>query len=295
LKFKMIRATYYILDVFAENNYQGNQLAVFTDLKNIADAEMQHIAREMNFSETTFVLGRSGPENIFKVRIFTPRQEVPFAGHPTLGTSWLIREKLINEPVDNLALDLKAGRIPVTFSDNNRVWMRQLEPTFGNIFSGQSISEILNIDEDEIDTRFPVQEVSTGLPVVIVPVKKLHSVKRIKINRTKYFEFVEKIEAKPILVFCSETYNKANQLNVRCFVDYYGIPEDPATGSANGCLAGYLVKHSYFSAKKIDITCEQGFEIHRPSILYLRASVEDDTIKVNVGGKVQLIASGTWY
>jgi trans-2,3-dihydro-3-hydroxyanthranilate isomerase len=291
----MIRATYYILDVFAENSYEGNQLAVFTDLKNISDAEMQEIAHEINFSETTFVLLSSGPGNVFKVRIFTPQQEVPFAGHPTLGTAWLIREKVINKPVEKIVLDLKAGHIPVSFGENNLVWMKQLEPKFGSIYPAQPISKILNINEDEIDSRFPIQEVSTGLPVVIVPVKKLDSVKRIKVNREKYFEFVEKIEAKPILVFCSETYNAANHLNVRCFVDYYGIPEDPATGSGNGCLAGYLVKHSYFNATNIDITCEQGYEIHRHSLLYLRASLESDTIQVNVGGRVRLIASGAWY
>jgi len=291
----MERAKYFILDVFANEKYQGNQLAVFINLKNISDNEMQEIAHEMNFSETTFVMANEDDGKGYPVRIFTPRQEVDFAGHPTLGTAWLIRNEIIGKPVESIVLHLKAGSIPVTFAENDILWMKQLEPKFGESFNKKIIAEILGLNISDIDDRFPIQSVSTGLPAIIVPLKTLGANKKIKINKEKYFELVANTEAKPILTFCPETYNKENKLNVRVFVDYYGIPEDPATGSGNGCLAGYLVKHKYFGSETIDITCEQGYEIHRPSKIYLKASVNKNNINVEVGGQVQLVASGNWH
>lgn len=144
----------------------------------------------------------------------------------------------------------------------------------------------------EIDSRFPIQEVSTGVPFIIVPLKTLESVKRIKVNKDKYFELINTTDAKSILVFCPETYKQENHLNVRVFCDYLGIPEDPATGSANGCLAGYLVEYSYFGKQEINVRVEQGYEINRPSLLLLRAEKKDAAIEVNVGGKVIMVAKG---
>jgi trans-2,3-dihydro-3-hydroxyanthranilate isomerase len=290
----MSRAKFFILDVFAESRFHGNQLAVFTDLTRISDMEMQQIAREVNFSETTFVLSNTESEKGYPVRIFTPMQEVNFAGHPTLGTAWLIQKEIIGKTIDKVTLDLKAGSVPVSFKENGLLWMKQLPPMFGEIFNNERLAEIMQIDPSEIDGRFPIEEVSTGLPAIIVPVKKLETIKKIKINKEKYFEFVSAIEPKAILAFCPETYSPDNQLNVRVFVDYFGIPEDPATGSGNGCLAAFLVKHKYFGSESIDICVEQGYEINRPSRLYLKASKTLDKYSIEVGGKVQLIASGNW-
>jgi trans-2,3-dihydro-3-hydroxyanthranilate isomerase len=172
--------------------------------------------------------------------------------------------------------------------------MEQLQPEFGEIFKTDLLAEIMQIDTAEIDDRFPIETVSTGLSAIIIPVKKLETIKRIKINKEKYFELVSKIEPKLILAFCPETYKSENQLNVRVFVDYFGIPEDPATGSGNGCLAGYLVKNKYFGTESIDICVEQGYEINRQSRLYLKASKNLEKYSIEVGGKVQLIASGDW-
>jgi trans-2,3-dihydro-3-hydroxyanthranilate isomerase len=127
---------------------------------------------------------------------------------------------------------------------------------------------------------------------IIVPLKTLDAIRRTKIARDKYFKLIEDRQAKAILVFCPETYSQENDLNVRVFVDYFGIPEDPATGSGNGCLAGYLVKNRYFGKDQIDIQAEQGYEIGRPSLLYLRAEDKDGEIDVSVGGKVVMIAKG---
>jgi trans-2,3-dihydro-3-hydroxyanthranilate isomerase len=290
----MGRSNYFVLDVFAEEKYQGNQLAVFTDVENISENEMQKIAREMNFSETTFILDNKDNGNGFPVRIFTPMEEVDFAGHPTLGTAWIIRHEILKSQETLVNLDLKIGTIPVSFRENGILWMKQKEPKFGDIYGVKLLSEILKIKTSEIDDRFPIQVVSTGLPAIIVPVKNLNSMKQIRIHKEKYFNFLSKVEPKVILAFCPETYHPENQLNVRVFVDYFGIPEDPATGSGNGCLAGYLIKHRYFNTASYEITCEQGYEIQRPSKLYLKAAANINSIDVEVGGKVQLVASGNW-
>jgi trans-2,3-dihydro-3-hydroxyanthranilate isomerase len=172
------------------------------------------------------------------------------------------------------------------------LWMQQKAPTFHQILDADKIAEVLRIQSTEIDSRFPIQEVSTGVPFIIVPLKTLESVKRIKVNKDKYFELINTTDAKSILVFCPETYKQENHLNVRVFCDYLGIPEDPATGSANGCLAGYLVEYSYFRKQEINVRIEQGYEINRPSLLLLRAEKKDAAIEVNVGGKVIMVAKG---
>jgi trans-2,3-dihydro-3-hydroxyanthranilate isomerase len=292
----MEKPVFYIVDVFAEEKFTGNQLAVFRFVKTLSTTEMQRIAKEMNYSETTFVLSDEKQGGGYNVRIFTPDTELPFAGHPTLGTAFIIQHEIIKEPVDEIVLNLKAGQIPVSFSYpeecSNILWMKQLPPIFGETFDSDSISEILSLDVRDISENFPVQEVSTGLPVVIVPLKTLDAVKSAKIDRPKCFEFMKNLHARTILIFCSETYNVENDLNVRFFADHYGIPEDPATGSANGCLAAYLVKHRYLGKAQIDVRVEQGYEIGRPSLLLLKAEEKKQEIAVYVGGKVEMIAKG---
>jgi trans-2,3-dihydro-3-hydroxyanthranilate isomerase len=296
---QMTKNTFCIVDVFAEEKYAGNQLAVVREAETLSDEQMLQITREMNYSETTFILSDEQREGGFDVRIFTPGSEVPFAGHPTLGTAYIIQREIIKELVEKVVLNLKVGQIPVTFHDAGQgqkiLWMKQVEPEFAEILESESVAEVLGIGIEEIDGRFPIQEVSTGLSAMIVPLKSLDAVKNIRINKDKYFELIKDTTAKAILVFCPETYNRQNNLNVRVFCDYYGVPEDPATGSANGCLAGYLVKYRYFGKENIDIRVEQGHEIGRPSLLYLKARDKHGKIDVNVGGKVVMIANGQLY
>jgi trans-2,3-dihydro-3-hydroxyanthranilate isomerase len=287
---------FYIVDVFAEAKYTGNQLAVFTNATGIKSEEMQAIAKEMNYSETTFVTSSQVISDAYDVKIFTPEQELPFGGHPTLGTAFILQKEIIQQEINQILLNLKVGQIPVTFdyaSDlEPLLWMQQKTPTFHQVLKPDTIAEILCLDTVEIDSRFPIQEVSTGVPFIIVPLKTQAALKRIKVNKEKYWELIEKTDAKSILAFCSETYNQKNQLSVRVFADYLGIPEDPATGSANGCLAGYLVEYSYFGSSKIDVRVEQGYEIGRPSLLLLSSEKKDTAIEVNVGGKVIMVAKG---
>ncbi len=292
----MNKLAFYILDVFAEEKYAGNQLAVYRDAGGLSDGQMQKIVKEMNYSETTFILSEQEQNGGYDVRIFTPEIEVPFAGHPTLGTAFVIQQEIIKKPVETVNLNLKVGQIPVTFNYDGRqsgvLWMKPIEPVFGEVFDAAEVEQILTIEKEDIDERFPIQSVSTGIPFVFVPLKTLDAVKRAKIVRDKLFDWIKDRQAKVIFVFCPETYNRENDMNVRLFADAYGIPEDPATGSANSCLAAYLVKHRYFKSDQIDIRVEQGYEIGRPSLLYLKAEDKDDKIDVSVGGKVVMVAKG---
>lgn len=292
----MGKINFSIVDVFSQGKYTGNQLAVFKNAQNISSSHMQQIAKEINYSETTFILSDSKTDNGYDVRIFTPNEEVPFAGHPTLGTAYIIQNEIIGEPIEKLILNVKAGQVPVSIDKQEQLlWMEQNNPTFGRILDTIKVSEVLNIDKEYIDDRFPIQEVSTGLPVIIVPLKSLEAVKKVKINKDKYYELIETTDAKAIMVFSPETYHSDNDVNVRDFADYFGIPEDAATGSSNGCLASYLVKYRYFDKSEINIRVEQGYEIKRPSLLFLKASEENGEIKVYVGGKVEKIAQGEWF
>jgi trans-2,3-dihydro-3-hydroxyanthranilate isomerase len=287
---------FYIVDVFAEEKLAGNQLGVFRNANDLSGKDMQKIAKEMNYSETTFILTDDMRDGGFDVRIFTPEEELPFAGHPTLGTAFVIQQDILKTPVEKIILNLKVGKIPVTFSyDGDRpdiMWMKQKPPVFGQEIDRVEMARSLNLDESAIDERFPIQEVSTGIPFLIVPLKSLSYLKKAKVDFEKFFRMIENTQGKAPLIFCPEVRDDQNDLSVRVFVDYYGIPEDPATGSANGCLAGYLTKHRYFGQNRINVRVEQGYEIGRPSLLYLKAEEKIEAIDVFVGGKAVMVAKG---
>ena len=280
---------FYIVDVFAEEKYAGNQLAVVRGGAGLPDERLQKIALEMNYSETTFVLSEEETEGGYDVRIFTPGDEVPFAGHPTLGTAYVIQHEILASPVDRITLKLKAGEIPVTFSEV--LWMRQLPPTFGATLDSALFARTLNLDPADLDHHHPVQEVSTGLPALIVPLRDLDALRRCKVDWERYTEVAG--PGKNLYVFCPEPHDDGpGDLSARMFANDLGVPEDPATGSAAGCLAAYLLEHGYLGTDSVDTRVEQGYEIDRPSLLYLRASRDGDEIGVDVGGKVQMVASG---
>src|SRR4028119_2251863 len=169
-----------IVDVFAEEKYAGNQLAVVRGAAGLSDETLQKITREMNYSETTFILSEEERDGGYDVRIFTPGGEVPFAGHPTLGTAYVIRHHILTEPVEQLVLNLRAGKIPVTFGEVLR--MRQLPPTFGPELDRNQMSRVLGLEEGDLDDRHPVQEVSTGLPAFVIPLKDLAALQRCRVN-----------------------------------------------------------------------------------------------------------------
>ena len=279
---------YCITDVFAEGPYAGNQLATVFDAMDIASDEMQKIARAFNFPETTFILGGS-LEAGFDVRIFTPAAEVPFAGHPTLGTAFLIRENLVSEATTRITLNLGVGKIPVDFGDDGVLWMQQQAPTFGETLERASVAADLGLSVTDLDPDLPVQRVSTGLDFVIVPLNSPEALKRAYSPRGSL--------GRGVLVFCRGSYDDGQSLMARLFADELGVTEDPATGSANGCLAAYLVNHDYFgdSGNRVRVNVGQGYEIKRPSQLYLDAGCEGgEAWSIRVGGRVALVAEGQW-
>ncbi len=286
---------YYIVDVFAEQKFSGNQLAVFFNAENLTSKQMQIIAKEMNYSETTFIL-KQNSDSCFSVRIFTPEEEVSFAGHPTLGTAYVINEFILKNKLTQITLRLKAGDIPVSFNDNPILFMKQNQPEFGDEnYKLEDFAQLFYLKLSDFDDKYPINDVSTGLRFIIVPLKKLEIIKKIEVNLSFYNSWVKTQKCKLFFLFCPQTYNKNHQLNSRMFAHYFSIPEDPATGSANGCLAAYLLKYNYFKKDYIDIKVEQGYEINRPSTLYLKSSKKNENFDINVGGKVQIISKGELY
>lgn len=292
----MVLLPFYIVDVFAISKYTGNQLAVFTDAQTLTTEEMQSIAREINFSETTFILSQQPENHGYPVRIFTPKRELPFAGHPTIGTAFILQQKIIRQLVSRVSLNLPIGQIPVDISYQedliDLLWMSQRPPTSHEFFNPEEVAAMLNISVDDIDDRFPIQSVSTGVDFVIVPLKTQQSLQACLVDIQKCKELTKNTEVKGVVVFCPETHNPENDLCVRVFAPALGIVEDPATGSANGCLAAYLIQYDYFAQPSIDLKVEQGYEINRPSLLLLKALRNQEVIQVFVGGKVIMVAQG---
>ena len=214
--------------------------------------------------------------------------EVPFAGHPTLGTAYVIRELLHWSDASTITLNLGVGQIPVDF-DGGTLTMQQKQPTFGpRIEDRQSIAEILGVAD--IDERFPIEVVSTGLPSVIVPLTSLDALQRCRINHDRYARFLAEVTKAAILAFTPHDRG----VHVRVFVDDEGFFEDPATGSANGNLAAWFLKHRYFGKSAIAYRVQQGVEMGRPSLLDVEAREEDGRYTIRVGGRVVPIAEGTW-
>ncbi|MCD2200915.1 PhzF family phenazine biosynthesis protein [Halobacterium sp. KA-4] len=287
---------YDIVDVFAQSQYTGNQLAVVQPEGELSGEEMQRIANEFDYSETTFIDPDGSHADGFEVRIFSPTTELPFAGHPTLGTAYVLRERL-GLSDDELVLHEQVGAIPVsvekTATGDEILLMEHPEPTFDEIIEPARAADAVSLPADVLDDQFPAQIISTGVPTLIVPVESLSAVKEAETNDEVYSELVDQYGVRNLLVFAPETYEPENELNVRVFAEFFGIPEDPATGASNGCLAAYLTEHQYFDTSEIDVRVEQGYEVNRPSLLYLRGQTTADSIRVEVGGRVIPTATGT--
>jgi trans-2,3-dihydro-3-hydroxyanthranilate isomerase len=292
----MANIPFLILDVFATGKYTGNQLAVCLNAGNLTDVQMQQIAREINFSETTFVTSAEPVNGGYNTRIFTPATELPFAGHPTLGTAFAIQQEIVKDEVTRVNLNYQVGQIPVDLNyvdgEVDILWMHQQQPKFYEAIEAEMLAAVIGVNPTDIDPCYPIEPISTGLPFIILPLKTLAAVSRAKLNLDLYNKTVNNLPAQAILIFCAETIDPHRQLHVRVFTECFGIPEDPATGSANGCLAAYLAKYQYFGSHNVDITVEQGMEMGRSSLLYLRANYTPTHCPVSIGGRVINIAKG---
>jgi trans-2,3-dihydro-3-hydroxyanthranilate isomerase len=284
----------HIVDVFAERRLEGNQLAVVIDSDDLASAEMQAIAREMNYSETTFLLEREPRDGGYDVRIFTPVEELPFAGHPTLGTAYVIRETVAGGRPSEVALNLKIGRVPVRFepgADGRPIaWMKAPEPVFGSTGSAELAAAAASVRIEDVDSRLPIQEVSVGISFVFVPLRSLDALRRCRFDLSLREDLKRAgLKGFAVFAFTRETHETGNDFAARMFFDANGLREDPATGSANACFAAYLLKHAYAEEGRLDLRVEQGYEIDRSSLLFLRASGADG---VSIGGHVVPVLRG---
>jgi trans-2,3-dihydro-3-hydroxyanthranilate isomerase len=293
------------LDVFTQTPLTGNPLAIFTDARGLDDNEMQALAREMNLSETTFILPRDPAIEARegkKVRIFTVTEELPFAGHPTLGTALYLyaRHAPVSEQSTEITLDLKAGKIPVRFTANSenagrdradgQVFgeMRQRDPEFGVTFSREEVARVLGIAADEFP--WPIQSVSTGLPFVIVPFRNRETLANLNFPHAQAAEFLKNTEAKFFYFICPE--RREARLEARARMFFYG-GEDPATGSAAGCAASWMVQHGIANSDE-PVLIRQGVEIRRPSEMYVQATRDGQRVtNVRVGGYAVEVLRGT--
>ena len=281
---------FYIVDCFAERRYEGNELAVLIPDRFVSDSEMQQIAREVNFSETAFILSGKQANGGYDVRIFTPAAEVPFAGHPTLGTSYIINKTIENGKDGEVRLNLKAGQIPVQVV-GDRFTMTQNQPVFGDTVDAESLASCFRLTAEDIREDYPVQWVSTGLESVIVPLKSLDALAGCSVDHDRFHRYIKEKYACNHLFFVDMG---DGILRARDFMEDPGFAEDPATGSANGNLAGYLLKHNYFGKDRISYVVHQGVEMGRPSRLYVDAALSDGWYQIKVGGKCVIIAEGNW-
>jgi trans-2,3-dihydro-3-hydroxyanthranilate isomerase len=293
--------------VFTDEPFGGNPVAVLPDAQGLADEELQKIAQEMNLSETVFVFPPTDPKAAAKVRIFTPKQEIPFAGHPILGTFYILgklKRLPLQEPITSLFYECNIGVFPIELrvhkNDILRVVMTQPKPEFlGKVDSPDSLLEIakaLGMDKRAIsDAKFPIEVVSTGLPVIIVPVRTLTAVRSIVPNPTAITELCRRHGANGIMVFTTVTVDEFSTVHTRMFASPIGILEDPATGSASGALGAYLVHNGVVEvAITTEIIAEQGYEMDRPSRIIIQVESDDDMIQeVKVGGEVVMVIEGT--
>lgn len=280
-----------IVDVFARQQYAGNQLAVVTDAADLDTEAMQAIAGEMDYSETTFVTGEP-TDGAWPVRIFTPTDEVPFAGHPTLGTAAVIRDRLADGDPEAVVLDLQVGPVPVEIDSDVGLWMRQQPPEFGDRLAHDDLAAVLGLATDDLDPEYPVQIASTGLPTIVVPLRDRAALTDIALDLSAYDPLVADHEAKLIHAFCPDPRESEDDIAARMFAPALGVREDPATGSANGCLAAYLSRYEYLGSPTVSARVEQGYELGRPSLLHLRAQPDGEEIAVEVGGRVIPVAHG---
>ncbi len=298
---------FYQADVFTSQPFGGNPVAVIPDAQGLNDDQLQQIAREMNLSETVFVFPPMDKAAVARLRIFTPTQEIPFAGHPVLGTFFILAELGIipvKESITRVMQECNIGLFPVELHAEDgqveRVVMTQPKPEFlGPVEEVEDLYKIasaLGLSKHVIaDTKWPIEVVSTGLPVMIVPVRTLTAVRSIKPDASAIMDVCRRFGANGIMVFTTVTVEPSATVHTRMFAPSIGILEDPATGSASGALGAYLVQNGVVDvAPTTEIISEQGYAIDRPSRILIQVESEDDIIQsVKVGGECVMVVEGT--
>ena len=252
------------------------------------------VAREMNLSETTFVYPSTRDEADFDVRIFTPTLEIPFAGHPTLGTAYVLRKNgWVTKDKNPIRLNLKAGIIPVWAEKNKDFMQHPAAKTLYELDHSEKIAKALGLSLTHLDGTLPVQVVSTGFPALLVPVGSLQAMKEITLNSQTLHEILEPLEIDMIYPFCRETVRTENTVHSRAFAPGLGITEDPATGSVAGAMGAYWASLENNQDIEIAMVIEQGYEMERPSIINVEVSKQGGKVqKIRVGGQTQPVFTG---
>ncbi|HST53269.1 MAG TPA: PhzF family phenazine biosynthesis protein [Pyrinomonadaceae bacterium] len=298
----MRRLHYHLVDVFTDRAFGGNPLAVCTNGRGLTTETMQSVAKEFNLSETTFVLPPDDPKHDWRVRIFTPGSELPMAGHPTIGTSFVLaREHLIrrDERETRIVLEEGVGPVPVRieFKDGEPAFaeMTQSLPVFGPRVSDISaVAEMLSLDVGDIDANLPLEVVSCGVPFLYVPLRSLAAARQARPRA----ELIERVATggvpREVFVFAREVEREGSTVHSRMFAPGLGITEDPATGGASGPLGCYLVRYGVVACdSSAEITSEQGIEMGRPSFIKIRIERRGEEINaVKVGGQCHFMGEG---
>ena len=282
--------SFYIVDVFAEKKYAGNQLAVFAGAHALTDIQMQQIAREINFAESTFITKLDAENNSATIRIFTPEHEMKFAGHPIIGTSWVLINTIFEHQPEKITLSVPVGEIPVHQS-GDLLWLQAAQPEFLDVFEAEDFLNFSNLIAADFDEAYPIQEVTTGSAFVIVPVKSKQALEDLVLDKDKMNEWLHqhcKTNHRAIYFYCIEN---AKLISRMLCVENNQLIEDAATGSASTCLQAFLLK---YNAPKIQMINHQGDFINRPSQIYFDGELTENHFEIKIGGKSQFIAKGDW-
>jgi trans-2,3-dihydro-3-hydroxyanthranilate isomerase len=282
--------SFYIVDVFAEKRYAGNQLAVFMGADTLSTEEMQNIACEINFAESTFVTKLKPENNAAKIRIFTPENEMQFAGHPIIGTSWVLMNKVFKNQAQNCSLSVPIGEIPIHQS-GDLVWLQAAQPKFLNIFFKEDFLSFSNLKLEDFDADFPIQEVTTGSAFVIIPLKNKKAIEDINFDLIKMNAWLQthcETKHRALYFYC---FDEKKLISRMFCVEKNQLIEDAATGSASSCLQAFLLK--YYSPE-IKMINHQGDFINRPSQIYFDGKLSENYFDIKIGGKTQFVAKGEW-
>jgi trans-2,3-dihydro-3-hydroxyanthranilate isomerase len=290
--------------VFFDKRYEfgGNQLATFWNAelnKILSEEQMLGITREMNYSETTFAFVSKKVSCAAKVRIFTPAEEIPFAGHPTLGTAFVLkRKKVIDPKAERSRLELGLGPFEVEFLAKDLIRMKQKPPEYlAELNNPNPVLKAMGLAEKSLSEDYPAQFVSTGNSFLIIPLKSLSSVQKAEPNGKEIIKALEGTTSMDVLIFSTETIHNDSEVHARVFAPAFGVLEDPATGSAAGPLGAYLEHHDVIPAHTHGdvFTIEQGYEMMRPSKLNVQVAKKKQKIDVLVSGRVRATAEGNFY
>lgn len=281
---------FYIVDVFTDKKYTGNQLAVFLDAAGLSSEQMQKIAREINFAESTFITKLDAQNNSAEVKIFTPAHEMQFAGHPIIGTSWVLMHKVLKNAPENIKLTVPIG--PITIQKTEELlWLKAAQPKFWDIFSKEVFPSFSNLKKEDFENQFPIQEVTTGSAFVLVGLSSKRALDNLVLDKDKTDDWLKK-NCKTTHRALYFYYLEGTKLFSRMLcIENNQLIEDAATGSASTCLQAFLLK---YHLPAFEIINYQGEAIGRPSQIHFKGKLTGEEFDIQIGGTTQFIAKGEW-